>query len=115
MVRFRIRHSVGFPHFPDGYSCILQAYIQGIRGDKLASFFYPDDESLSKATAIHRSHEFKNLEAIAWMKRDLGFATIPWLKDYEHGNSMEIEDTYFPELLAYGTAGYLTIFVADLV
>ena len=49
------------------------------------------------------------------MKRDLGFATIPWLKDYEHGNSMEIEDTYFPELLAYGTAGYLTIFVADLV
>ena len=112
---FEFANPLEFHIFLFRYSCVLQPYIQGIRGDELNGFFYPDDDAVSRATTMHESHDFKNLEAIHWMNHDLSFASIPWLKDYEHSTSMKLPGDDFPELLAFGTAGYLTIFVADMV
>ena len=111
---FEFDNPLEFHIFLFRFSYVLQPYIQGVRGEELGSFFIPDEDAASRATAMHEAHQFTNLEAIHWMHR-FSFATIPWLRDYEHSTSMELPGDDFPELLAYGKAGYLTVFVADMV
>ncbi|QDU01312.1 hypothetical protein V6x_09910 [Gimesia chilikensis] len=112
---FEFNNPLEFHIFLYRFSCVLQPYIQGIRGDELEDFFFPDSDATTQATREHESHHFQDLEAIHWMYRDLNFVKIPWLQDYEHSKSMELPGDDFPELLAFGKAGYLTIFVADEV
>jgi hypothetical protein len=97
------------------YSGLLQPYICGKRDAELESWFAPDEAAESSAIAYHKSHKVVDLDAKDWLERKLSFATIPWLEKGQHLKAMELTVDEFPELVAFGDAGYLTVFVADLI
>jgi hypothetical protein len=104
-----------FLAFLSRFDCVLQPLIQGVGPKELAKYFVPNHDAESYAVSVIESHPFKAIEALHWLRTHIAFAAIPWLRDYQHGSCIHLPGEPFPELVAMGSAGYLNVFVADLL
>ncbi len=72
----------------------------------------------------HDLHEPESIEdidviriedAAVWISRIFPFVQVPWLNTGDHTEVLSEVDDKFGELIAFGKAGYLYIFVADVL
>lgn len=97
------------------YSSLLQPYIHEIRGEDLAGYFKSETNPERAARAFHAEHPETQLDAKNWCEQELGFADFSWLKPGDHNTIQEFEIEGYAEMVARGPAGYMTVFVADLL
>ncbi len=102
-----------FRAFYTQYSTALQALIQHDSMDAAEEWYSPSPdvtedqiEALSYPTA-------EAGDAAIWARSHFDFAPIPWLKDFDHETLYVFHGGEFPELVAEGSEGYLSVFVAD--
>lgn len=103
-----------FVRLTEMYDSAMQGFIQKMTLDELAEWFVPhEDYDLSVPPfdiAVSRTED-----AVEWMQRNFPFVRIPWLRSGDHTEIIEEAEGEFGDLIAYGDAGYLYVFVADLL
>jgi hypothetical protein len=97
------------------YSSLLQPHIHEMGPEKLEPFFEANATAEQSARTFHAQHREIKSDAKTWCTQNLSFVDLPWLKTGEHTTLMEFEVDGYQEMIAHGPAGYLTIFVADVM
>jgi hypothetical protein len=95
------------------YSSAMQDLIQFDSIDEAEDWYSPVPDHNIGASNIIASLNTQNSDALAWLRSNLAFIDIPWLKDNDYGTLYVLGGEDWPELIAKGDAGFLNIFVAD--
>ncbi len=103
-----------FLDFTSRFDSELQAFIQGIYDDDLRESFVPQaDNAMTPARDAIAPARVE--DAVDWVKRIFPFAVIPWLSRGDHTQILDEHQDRFGDLTAFGPAGYMVVFAADLV
>ncbi|MDY0169328.1 MAG: hypothetical protein RBS80_22480 [Thermoguttaceae bacterium] len=101
-----------FVRLTEMYDSAMQGFIQDMSPGELAEWFVPhEDYDLTVPPlkiAVSRTED-----AVEWMGRNFPFVRIPWLRSGDHTEIIDDTEGEFGDLIAYGDAGYLYVFVAD--
>jgi hypothetical protein len=103
-----------FVRFTEMYDSAMQGFVQGMARDDLSEWFVPHEELDVHAPPVAVTPS-RTEDAVDWMARNFPFAEIPWLRRGDHTEIIDEYEGEFGGLTAYGDAGYLNVFVADLL
>jgi hypothetical protein len=103
-----------FVRLTELYDTAMQGFIQGMTPAQLAEWFVPHDGYDLSAPALDITPSRRE-DSVEWMKRNFPFVRIPWLHSGDHTEIIDETEGKFGGLIAYGDAGYLYVFVADLL
>jgi len=104
----------GFVAFTERYDSAMQGCIQGMDGNELAEWFVPHEDIDVTETPASISPS-RNEDAVDWINRNFPFVVIPWLSRGDHTEVYDEHQGEYGDLIAVGPAGYLMVFVADLL
>jgi len=94
------------------YDAAMQGFIQNMTPRELAEWFVPH-EDYDLAVPPLDIPVSRTEDAVEWMKRNFPFVQLPWLRSGDHIEIIDETEGEFGDLIAYGDAGYLYVFVAD--
>ena len=103
-----------FIEFYFKYSCIFQAVICGKSIDEAEEWFYPDEQWQERSAKYLSEHSILESDAYIWAKANIPYANIPWLKDYDHSKMLILNENE-PDIVAFGEAGFLALFMEDRI
>ncbi|PHR95168.1 MAG: hypothetical protein COA78_30665 [Blastopirellula sp.] len=103
-----------FVQFTCCVSSALQPFICNPNRTDLAEWYCPDETDHQRARKLLIVNPTINTEVRQWMARYYPSISVPWLTEGLHGKIMSLVDGDWPEMSAYDTHGYYTVFIADL-
>lgn len=101
-----------FVRITEMYDSAMQGFVQGMTPVELAEYFVPHDE-YDWSTPPLEIASIRAEDSVEWMKRNLPNAHVPWLQPGDHTEIIDEHEGEFGDLIAFGVAGYLYVFVAD--
>ena len=101
-----------FVRLTEMYDSAMQGFVQNMTLDELEGWFVPREDFDMSAPPLDIDVS-RTEDAVEWMKRNFPFVRIPWLRSGDHTEIIDETEGKFGDLIAYGDAGYLYVFVAD--
>ena len=117
--RGAFRRPEGFVRFCCRYSCVMAQFSRDPRRDDLADRFVPDPHADAAAAELFATSAVRPGDARDWTATHTG-RRVPWLEEGDHTRLLTpplapvASEDDWPDLSAWGDAGYLHLFEADL-
>lgn len=94
------------------YDSAMQGFIQGMTQEELSKWFCPH-EDYDLWSVPGDPVPLRTEDSAQWLKRNFPFVHPPWLGAGDHTEIISETEGEFGDLIAWGRAGYLYVFVAD--